>query len=238
MENYVTHIRQLSDEREALTQDLEAENEQLKTELEQVKVEREAGAFVCEEVCDLLMESGLTQIGRDTNPVKEQVNYLLKERVGLLDKVQRLEREASTGQSNTRLVGIMEEERKDMEEEMNRMREVMKQVKQEERKVHERELQAVNKEKDEMKTQMEKAEKQHSEDMAELIKRYESQYSLIGAKILLFSPFLNSFLFSSFLPSFSFSLSSFLPFPSLPPFLTHSLSHTPPSLLPLLPPLL
>ena len=215
VENYVTHIRQLSDEREALTQDLEAENEQLKTELEQVKVEREAGAFVSEEVCDLLMESGLTQIGRDTNPVKEQVNYLLKERVGLLDKVQRLEREASTGQSNTRLVGIMEEERKDMEEEMNRMREVMKQVKQEERKVHERELQAVNKEKDEMKTQMEKAEKQHSEDMAELIKRYESQYSLIGAKILLFS--LHSLIPSSFPPYFLLSFSLILPPFALPP---------------------
>ena len=86
VENYVAHIRQLSDEREALTQDLEAENEQLKAELEQMKVEKEAGAYISEDICDLLIESGLTQIGRDTNPVKEQVNYLIKERASLSEK--------------------------------------------------------------------------------------------------------------------------------------------------------
>ena len=179
VENYVTHIRQLSDEREALTQDLEAENEQLKAELEQMKIEREAGAFVSEEVCDLLMESGLTQVGRDTNPVKEQVVYLLKERVGLLDKVHRLEKESSSGQSSARLVEMMEEERKEMEEEINRMREMTKQVKQEERKVHEKEMKAVNEEKENTKAQLEKVKKQHHEDLAELIKRHQGTFHYI-----------------------------------------------------------
>ena len=182
VENYVSHIRQLSDEREALTQDLEAENEQLKAEIEQMKVEKEAGAYVSEEICDMLMESGLTQIGKDTNPVKEQVNFLIKERTSLSEKVRKLEgdnehlrKNANNGESDKRLMKIMEEERKDMEEEVNRMREMMKQVKQEERKIHEQEMKNVFQESDNLKSQLEKAERQHSEDMAELIKRHQGK---------------------------------------------------------------
>lgn len=180
VENYVAHIRQLSDEREALTQDLEAENEQLKAELEQMKVEKEAGAYVSEDICDMLTEAGMTQIGRDTNPVKEQVNYLIKEKTSLLEKVRRLEIEnenlrknSDSEQSDKRLMKIMEEERKDMEEEMNRMREMMKQVKQEERKVHEQEMKKVTEENDSLRSQLEKEQKQHNSDMTELINRHQ-----------------------------------------------------------------
>ena len=183
VENYVAHIRQLSDEREALTQELEAENEQLKAELEQMKVEKEAGAYVSEDICDMLMESGLMQIGRDTNPVKEQVNYLIKERGSLSEKVRRLEldnetlrKNSDTEQSDKRLMKIMEEERKDMEEEMNRMREMMKQVKQEERKIHEQEVKKVTDENDTLRAQLEKVQKQHTEDMAELINRHQGWF--------------------------------------------------------------
>lgn len=183
VENYVAHIRQLSDEREALTQELETENEQLKAELEQMKVEKEAGAYVSEDICDLLTESGLTQIGRDTNPVKEQVNYLIKERASLSEKVKRLELDNETlknnsnsEQSDKRLMKIMEEERKDMEEEMNRMREMMKQVKQEERKIHEQEVKKVTDENDSLRAQLDKVEKQHSEDLKELINRHQGLF--------------------------------------------------------------
>lgn len=182
VENYVAHIRQLSDEREALTQDLEAENEQLKAELEQMKVEKEAGAYVSEDVCDMLTEAGLSQIGRDTNPVKEQVNYLIKERTSLAEKVRGLEidnenlrKNSDTEQSDKRLMKLMEEERKDMEEEMNRMREMMKQVKQEERKIHEQEMKKVTEENDTLRSQMEKAQKQHNADMTELINRHQDE---------------------------------------------------------------
>lgn len=183
VENYVAHIRQLSDEREALTQDLEAENEQLKAELEQMKVEKEAGAYVSEDICDMLTEAGLTQIGRDTNPVKEQINYLIKERTSLSEKVQRLEldnanlgKNSDAEQSDKRLMKIMEEERKDMEEEMNRMREMMKQVKQEERKIHEQEMKKVTEENDSLRSQLEKAQKQHNADMTELINRHQGLF--------------------------------------------------------------
>ncbi|CAH3196378.1 unnamed protein product, partial [Porites evermanni] len=183
VENYVAHIRQLSDEREALTQDLEAENEQLKAELEQMKVEKEAGAYISEDICDMLIESGLTQIGRDTNPVKEQVNYLIKERTSLSEKVRRLEldnenlkKNSDTEQSNQRMMKIMEEERKDMEDEMNRMREMMKQVKQEERKIHEQEMKKVTEENDGLRSELQKAQKQHNADMTELINRHQGMF--------------------------------------------------------------
>ena len=187
MENYVAHIRQLSDEREALTQDLEAENEQLKAELEQMKVEKEAGAYISEDICDMLIESGLTQIGRDTNPVKEQVNYLIKERASLSEKVRRLEldnenlkKNSDTEQSNQQMMKIMEEERKDMEDEMNRMREMMKQVKQEERKIHEQEMKKVTEENDGLRSELEKAQKQHNSDMTELINRHQGMFLFIS----------------------------------------------------------
>lgn len=189
VENYVAHIRQLSDEREALTQDLEAENEQLKAELEQMKVEKEAGAYISEDICDLLIESGLTHIGRDTNPVKEQVNYLIKERASLSEKVRRLEldnenlkKNTDAEQSNQRMMKIMEEERKDMEDEMNRMREMMKQVKQEERKIHEQEMKKVTEENDSLRSELEKAQKQHNSDMTELINRHQGMFLFIFCK--------------------------------------------------------
>lgn len=189
VENYVAHIRQLSDEREALTQDLEAENEQLKAELEQMKVEKEAGAYISEDICDMLIESGLTQIGRDTNPVKEQVNYLIKERTSLSEKVRRLEldnenlkKNSDTEQSNQWMMKIMEEERKDMEDEMNRMREMMKQVKQEERKIHEQEMKKVTEENDGLRSDLEKAQKQHNADMTELINRHQGMFLFIFCK--------------------------------------------------------
>ena len=189
VENYVAHIRQLSDEREALTQDLEAENEQLKAELEQMKVEKEAGAYISEDICDMLIESGLTQIGRDTNPVKEQVNYLIKERASLSEKVHRLEldnenlkKNTDAEQSNQRMMKIMEEERKDMEDEMNRMREMMKQVKQEERKIHEQEMKKVTEENDSLRSELEKAQKQHNSDMTELINRHQGMFLFIFCK--------------------------------------------------------
>jgi uncharacterized membrane protein len=47
VENYVEHIRHLSDEREALIQELETENEQLKNDLEQARSELSGMLCVC-----------------------------------------------------------------------------------------------------------------------------------------------------------------------------------------------
>ncbi len=41
VENYVEHIRTLSNEREGLTLEFESENEQLKTEIEKLHIELE-----------------------------------------------------------------------------------------------------------------------------------------------------------------------------------------------------
>lgn len=56
-----------------------------------MKVEKEVGVYVLEDVCDMLIEVGLLQIGRDINLVKEQVNYLIKERTFFVEKVRGLE---------------------------------------------------------------------------------------------------------------------------------------------------
>ncbi|KAK3730398.1 hypothetical protein QZH41_011857 [Actinostola sp. cb2023] len=130
VENYVTHIRQLSDEREDLTKDLESENEQLKAEMEQMKVEREAGAVVSEEVCDMLKDSGMTDISKDTTTIKSQVSHLLKDRAAHLDRIKKLERDVESAkdhggvsQSSKQAKEIVQLERQEMEEEMNRLRE-------------------------------------------------------------------------------------------------------------------
>lgn len=180
VENYVTHIRQLSDEREDLTKDLEAENEQLKAEMEQMKVEREAGAVVSEEVCDMLRDSGMTEISKETNTVKNQVNHLLKERTTNLERIHRLEREVefsksegSSSQSNKKAIEIVERERKEMEEEMSRLRETTKQVKLEMRKMHEKEIEDLTRENKGLKKKLDESQDQFNKDMAVMLKKFE-----------------------------------------------------------------
>ncbi len=47
VENYVEHIRSLSDERETLTVEFEAENEELKTEVERLREELDGKLVQC-----------------------------------------------------------------------------------------------------------------------------------------------------------------------------------------------
>ncbi|XP_032239746.2 myosin-11 [Nematostella vectensis] len=182
VENYVSHIRQLSDEREALTQDTEAENDQLKAELQQMKMDQIAGTVVSEGICDMLMEAGLTQVAKDTNSVKNQISFLLKERVGNKETIRKLEKEkdlfqkeASSGQANKKAMEMVEAERREMEEEMNRMRKSTQQVKLEMSKMHEKQLEEVTNEKNKLNLEIQKMQKQHNDDMAELIKRFEDE---------------------------------------------------------------
>ena len=185
VENYVSHIRQLSDEREALTQELEIENEQLKQELEQMKVEKEAGAYVSEEICDLLKKSGLTQMAKKTNTTKDQINYLLQERNKLRTENEKLRHDVSSGTSNKQMVKMLDEERKEMESEMEKMRETMKQVKQEERKIHQKEIKELQVEKDEFKAQLDEVQKQHTEDITALINKHEGTVNFTFSLIFL-----------------------------------------------------
>lgn len=178
VENYVTHIRQLSDEREELTKDLEAENEQLKAEMEQMKVEREAGAVVSEEVCDMLKDAGISDISQDTTTVKSQISFLLKERTSNLNRIKKLEKDSLSGSHSKQTQEVWVLERKEMEDEMNRLRETTKQVKLEMKKMHDKEIQDLKDQNVALKNQIDKNQKQFNEDMATMLKKFEGKLLL------------------------------------------------------------
>ncbi|MGH0162024.1 UNVERIFIED_CONTAM: hypothetical protein FKN15_070250 [Acipenser sinensis] len=87
VENYVDHIRNLSEEREALTAEYERENEQLRGELQQLRLEQEAHLKEVEEMLD---QEGLAEISHSSP--SEQIAYLLVERATLLEKLESAER--------------------------------------------------------------------------------------------------------------------------------------------------
>ncbi|XP_038602115.1 coiled-coil domain-containing protein 30 [Tachyglossus aculeatus] len=82
VENYVTHIRNLTEEREALTTDFGKENAQLKLEVQGLQLQREAQRKEVEEMLD---QEGLPEIAHSSH--SEQIAYLLVERTTLLEKL-------------------------------------------------------------------------------------------------------------------------------------------------------
>ncbi|MGH0146366.1 UNVERIFIED_CONTAM: hypothetical protein FKN15_048683 [Acipenser sinensis] len=125
VENYVDHIRNLSEEREALTAEYERENEQLRGELQQLRLEQEAHLKEVEEMLD---QEGLAEISHSSP--SEQIAYLLVERATLLEKLESAERKLDS-QSYT---GSLREEeldqiRQTLEEELRQQRESMQRTK-------------------------------------------------------------------------------------------------------------
>ncbi|MBN3312856.1 CCD30 protein, partial [Atractosteus spatula] len=129
VENYVDHIRNLSEERETLTAEYERENEQLRLDLQQLRVQQEAQL---KEVEEMLEQEGLEEITHSSP--SEQVAYLLVERATLLEKLEAAERKLDT-QSLTgslREVHLQEELdqiRQTLEEELRQQRESMQRTK-------------------------------------------------------------------------------------------------------------
>ncbi|XP_058849404.1 coiled-coil domain-containing protein 30-like isoform X2 [Acipenser ruthenus] len=129
VENYVDHIHNLSEEREALTAEYERENEQLRGELQQLRLEQEAHLKEVEEMLD---QEGLAEISHSSP--SEQIAYLLVERSTLLEKLESAERKLDS-QSYTgslREVHLQEELdqiRQTLEEELRQQRESMQRTK-------------------------------------------------------------------------------------------------------------
>eukprot|EP00058_Branchiostoma_floridae_P006127 XP_002591615.1 hypothetical protein BRAFLDRAFT_80711 [Branchiostoma floridae] len=128
VENYVEHIRSLSEEREALTSEFEAENEILRNELEQRKLECDAIA----EVREMLQQEGLQQVAE--SGLSEQVAYLLVERARLMDELETAAEKRPLHPANSsadvdQLRQLLERERADHEEELKQQRENMMRVK-------------------------------------------------------------------------------------------------------------
>nr|XP_034972832.1 coiled-coil domain-containing protein 30 isoform X1 [Zootoca vivipara] len=86
VENYVAHIRTLTEARDALATAFERENVQLRVEVTQLQLEQESQQ---KEVEEMLEQEGLFDIAHSSP--SEQVAYLLVERSTLLEKIDALE---------------------------------------------------------------------------------------------------------------------------------------------------
>ncbi|XP_075376680.1 coiled-coil domain-containing protein 30 isoform X2 [Mycteria americana] len=83
VESYVGHVRNLTEERDAITTEYEKENEQLRLELTQLQLQQEAQL---KEVEEMLEQEGLSEIAHSN--ASEQIAYLLVERMTLLEKLE------------------------------------------------------------------------------------------------------------------------------------------------------
>ncbi|XP_013388293.1 myosin-4-like [Lingula anatina] len=176
VENYVEHIRSLSEERMSLTTGLENENEQLKAEIEHLKQELETHQN--EEVREMLIQQGLDDIAQGS--VSEQIAFLLVERARLLDELEaeQSKRNSSGGigpdnglnVSQSKLQQMLEQERRDHEEELRQQQESMKQVKEQLRSVQEQELSKVQADKRKVEEQITKARERVKELEKETLK--------------------------------------------------------------------
>ncbi|KAJ6656762.1 hypothetical protein lerEdw1_003093 [Lerista edwardsae] len=86
VENYVGHVRTLTEARGALALEFEKENEQLRMEFMQLQLQHESQQ---KEVEEMLEQEGLVDVARSSP--SEQVAYLLVERSTLLEKLEALE---------------------------------------------------------------------------------------------------------------------------------------------------
>ncbi|XP_074017532.1 coiled-coil domain-containing protein 30 [Numenius arquata] len=91
VESYVGHVRNLTEERDALTTEYEAENEQLRLELRRLQLQQEAQL---KEVEEMLEQEGLSEIAHSN--ASEQIAYLLVERTTLLEKLEMAEQKLSS----------------------------------------------------------------------------------------------------------------------------------------------
>ncbi|KAM6402778.1 coiled-coil domain-containing protein 30 [Rhynochetos jubatus] len=83
VESYVGHVRNLTEERDAIATEYEKENEQLQLELTRLQLRQEAQL---KEIEEMLEQEGLSEIAHSN--ASEQIAYLLVERTTLLEKLE------------------------------------------------------------------------------------------------------------------------------------------------------
>ncbi|CAH1773987.1 unnamed protein product [Owenia fusiformis] len=146
VENYVEHIRSLSEERETLTAEFEEENDQLKAEVQLLKADL-AGGGTHDDIKEMLSQQGLEQIASST--VTEQIAYLLVERAKLMDDLEN-EQNRNTHSSNessldtNEIKKLLQQERVDFEEEITQQRESTRLVKEQMQATHNQELAVIS----------------------------------------------------------------------------------------------
>ncbi|KAM3923239.1 coiled-coil domain-containing protein 30 [Leptodactylus fuscus] len=124
VENYVAHIRSLTEEREALTTDFEKENIQLRIELEKLQIQQDSQLKEVEEMLD---QEGLNEIAHSSP--SEQIAYLLVERATLLEKLELLEQKmdsCSENSSDQKRQDELKQIHQTLEEELYQQRETMR----------------------------------------------------------------------------------------------------------------
>ncbi|XP_043916377.1 coiled-coil domain-containing protein 30 [Protopterus annectens] len=129
VENYVDHIRKLSEGSEAMIAEYEGENKKLKIKLQQLQLEQEAQI---KEVEEMLNQEGLSEIERSSP--SEQIAYLLVERATLLEKLEAAERkldsQSYTGSlRETQLQEELDQMHQTLEDELRQQRESMQHTK-------------------------------------------------------------------------------------------------------------
>ncbi|XP_069803523.1 coiled-coil domain-containing protein 30 isoform X2 [Dendropsophus ebraccatus] len=138
VENYVAHIRSLTEEREALTTDFEKENIQLRIELEKLQIQQESQMKEVEEMLD---QEGLIEIAHSSP--SEQIAYLLVERATLLEKLELLEQKMDSRSENVndqKRQDELEQIHRTLEEELYQQREIMRRTKETMSKTFDEEL--------------------------------------------------------------------------------------------------
>ncbi|RUS85459.1 hypothetical protein EGW08_006792 [Elysia chlorotica] len=180
VENYVEHIRHLSDERENLILELEEENKALKEKVSQAG-QAESDGDTQAEITEMLTQQGLAEISDATQ--SEQIAYLLVERARLLDELEEHNSNNSNSNNNsttasphntdgrsseTELKQILEQERGDFEEELKEQRESAKMMREQLKQEHEEEINALMEENSKLEDDLQKAEMMVSQLKAEL----------------------------------------------------------------------
>ncbi|XP_077106328.1 coiled-coil domain-containing protein 30 isoform X2 [Ranitomeya variabilis] len=138
VENYVAHIRHLTEEREALTTDFEKENIQLRIGLENLQIQQDSQLKEVEEMLD---QEGLNEISHSSP--SEQIAYLLVERATLLEKLELLEQKMdsrSENLSDKKRQDELEQIHRTLEEELYQQHESMRRTKETLNKTFDEEL--------------------------------------------------------------------------------------------------
>ncbi|TNN87744.1 Coiled-coil domain-containing protein 30 [Liparis tanakae] len=122
VENYVSHIRGLLEERECRTSDYERDNEHLRQQLHQIGQHQESQS---KELAEMLAQEDLGEMGLSSP--SEQVAYLLVERATLLERLEAAERrlESQSLTVNFREVHHQEHSHHTMGEELRQQTEDM-----------------------------------------------------------------------------------------------------------------
>lgn len=92
MQDFLSKIRNLSEEKEQLTQSLEAENEQLRNQVAKAIEERDAFVQENQAIAELLIAEGLQPFSGAT-PKRQVVEHLLQERTEIKNQLEQMTKE-------------------------------------------------------------------------------------------------------------------------------------------------